>query len=153
VQNNPVNFVDPLGLIWSGAGVSVLGQLLSGGGTGGLYRVQNWDTGEQCIIAVYGGGLGGGIGGSINAEGIWIWNASTSKDLEGTVNGGVVYGGVGAAGVGGSYGRGGCPKDVVGGKHDLPNPSDSSSLNYGAGLGWGGGYFIGSFTTKVLLCW
>jgi RHS repeat-associated protein len=152
VQNNPVNKIDPWGLMWSGAGVTVLGQVLSGGGTAGLYRIQNWSTGEQCIIAVYGGGLGGGLGGSINAESIWIWNAPTSADLGGTVNAVVVYGGWGATGVGGGYGKGGCSKDIVS-RNDIPDPSKSSSVNFGAGLGGGGGYIAGSFTTKVLHCW
>ena len=125
---------------------------MSGGGTGGLYRVRNWSTGEQCIIAVYGSGLGGGIGASINAESIWIWNATTSNDLEGTVNAGIAYAGWGLSGVGGSYGGGGCSKNIIGNK-DLPNPSNSSSVNFGAGLGGGVGYFIGNLTTKVLHCW
>lgn len=150
--NNPVNRIDPWGLIWSGAGVTVLGQILSGGGTAGLYRIQNWSTGEQCIIAVYGGGLGGGLGGSINAESIWIWNAPTSADLGGTVNAVVAYAGWGATGVGGGYGKGGCSKDIVS-RNDIPNPSKSSSVNFGAGLGGGAGYIVGSFTTKVLFCW
>jgi RHS repeat-associated protein len=152
VQNNPINRVDPWGLMWSGAGVTVLGQLISGGGTAGLYRIQNWSTGQQCIIAVYGGGLGGGLGGSINAESIWIWNAPASADLEGTVNAVVVYGGWGATGVGGGSGKGGCSKDIVS-RNDIPDPSKSSSVNFGAGLGGGGGYIVGSFTTKVLHCW
>ena len=150
--NNSINRIDPLGLMWSGPGVSVLGQVLSGGGVAGVYRVQNWDTDKQCIILVSGGGLGGGLGASVNAESIWIWDAPTSKDLEGSANGTVAYGGAGVSGVGAGYTKGGCSENILT-NDDLANFSESSSATGGPGFGVGAGYIVGNFTTRVIHCW
>jgi len=156
VYNNPVNKVDPLGLqakktgIWSGAGGSIGGMLLSAGIFTGIYKVTSWDTGKSCWIMTACGGLGGGLGGSLSAESMWVWGAFTPEDLAGMTEGGVAFGGVGLAAVGGSYSPGGCEGNRVTGPID--RPSSSSGLVYGVGIGAGAAYLLGGCRTTVLSC-
>jgi len=151
--NNPVNFIDPLGLqgeksgIWSGTGGNVGGILLSGGVYTGIYRVTSWDTGQSCWIMTTCSGTGLGLTGSLTAESIWIWNAYSSSDLAGLTEGAIASGGKGIVAAGGSYSAGGCGNPITG---PISNPSPSKAITFGAGVGGGAGYIIGGCKTTVL---
>jgi RHS repeat-associated protein len=182
VAGNPINLTDPLGLhgpgyiapgsrpcistgtchygaknpkgsqpsgIWSGAGGNVGGILLSGGVYTGIYRVTSWDTGQSCWIMTTCSGTGLGLTGSLAAESIWIWNAYSSNDLAGLTEGAIVSGGKGIVAAGGSYSAGGCGNPVTG---PISNPSASTAVTFGAGVGGGAGYLIGGCETTVLSC-
>ncbi len=50
-SNNPINYIDPLGLdTWSGAGDTIGGFLLFGGTSTTYSFVTNWQTGKKEIL-------------------------------------------------------------------------------------------------------
>ena len=157
VRNNPSNKIDPKGLQptpckecpsgrWSGAGANFGGILLMGGVFTGIYRVECWGGNISCMIMTTCAGQGLGLGGSVTAESIYVSGAFSADGLSGGTDGFLLGGGAGIAAVGGSAG-------LAPGKHDPPpDASSSSSGTFGAGLGLGAGYIVGTCKTTVLSC-
>ena len=142
VLNNPINFIDPLGLnAWSGASDTVGGHLFIGGTSTTYGFVTNWVTGEKCYTETICYNLGTGLTGGATANSIWVSNGpKCGKDLAGVSVGGGAEGGFGVYASGGPSGSAGVTQD------------GTVSGEYGAGFGIGFAMYASHCTTRIISC-
>lgn len=128
--------------VWSGAVITVGGELFAVGKSAGIYRVACWDAPIVAWLEVESIGTGMGLWGGVSGESIWVWGAYNAGDLAGTAGAFIGTGGAGAIGSGGSYSGFALGPSV--------SHSASRSISFGVGVGGGGGYYVGKAETSVL---
>lgn len=139
VQNNPINFVDPLGLWTASVGVNIGGMFGAVGGGGGSAFNIGYSKSEglsTSITGTVGGGsvtgIGAGVGFSLAAT-----NASSVDQLLGTsVEASRGFGPVAATGIAGTGYTGGALSFGLGGKTIVPSKGAGIVTNTSAIAQW-----------------